>query len=104
RSFRPPREGLVPWPSASLLLPSSACSSWLVFGGVGLHLRAVDGDMSQLDQPGLRAEAKDLHEELFEGGEVDAPKLADPRVVGMGSAGDDSKGDVLVGVPLDLAG
>src|SRR5690606_23319914 len=75
-----------------------------VFGGVGLHLRAVDGDMSQLDQPGVRAEAKDLHEELFEGGEVDAPKLADPRVVGMGSAGDDSKGDVLVGVPLDLAG
>jgi hypothetical protein len=65
-------------------------------GGVGLHLGAIQSDMTQAHHPGLLAQPQDLNEQILEGIEVAAPELADAAVVRLLIPGQHPEGQILV--------
>ena len=75
----------------------------LVLGRVGLHLRAVDGDMPEPDEPCLLTEPEHLHEQPRERLQMLLAELCDAVVVGVLIAGQHTKRDLLVGRPFDAS-
>src|SRR5881296_2276821 len=75
----------------------------LVLGGVGLDPRAVQRDVTERHQASPLTEQQPLHEKAGERREMPLAKLRDRVVIGMLVGGQYSKGDVLVGRPLDLS-
>jgi hypothetical protein len=73
-------------------------------GGVGGHLGAVQRDQAQADQPGRRAQLQRGDEEPGKRLFVAGAEPRDGHVVGELVAGQDTKGEVLAAVPLDLPG
>jgi len=73
----------------------------LVLGPVRLELRAVDGDVPQLDQSSFLAQPQDLQEQSGECIEVLFAERGDRVVVGMLVAREHPKRHVFVGCPLD---
>jgi len=81
-----------------------AVAHGLVLGGVGQDLRAVQGDVAQLDEPGLLAEGEHLGEQARERLQVLLPEGRNAVVVGVLVRRQHAVRDLLVGGPLDLAG
>ena len=75
-----------------------------VFGGIGLHLGAIQCHMAQAHHAGLLAEAQDLHKQPTERLEVAAAELTDPAVIRLLVAGEHPERQILVTGPLDPAG
>jgi hypothetical protein len=74
-----------------------------VLGGVGLHLRAVNGHPPQLDQTRSLAESEDLQEQLPELLHVPPAKVRDRIVVRVLVGGQNPEGHVRPSGLLDLA-
>ena len=72
-----------------------------VLGRVGVHLRAIDRDHPDLDQPGLRAQRQHRPEQARERALVPDPEARDRRVIGHPVRGDHPKRDVVLAVALD---
>jgi hypothetical protein len=85
-------------------LANAAVAHGLVLGGIGQDLRAVQGHMAQLDEPGLLAEGEHLGEQRREGSEVLLAEGGNAVVVGVLIRRRDAVRDLLMGRPLVLAG
>ena len=75
-----------------------------VFGGLGLHLGAIECYEAQAHHAGLLAEAQDLHKQSTERLEVAAAELTDASVIRLLVAGEHLKGQTLIAGALDPAG
>jgi hypothetical protein len=71
-------------------------------GGIGGHLRAVQGDYPEADQSGRRAQLQRRDQEAGQGLRVASPKPRDRHVVRRGVAGQRPEGEVLDAASLDL--
>jgi hypothetical protein len=75
----------------------------LVLGGVGEDLRAIEGHVPELHQPGPLAEPEHLGEQGGQGRQVGLPEGGDGVVVRVLIRREDAVGDLLVRRLLDLA-
>ena len=75
-----------------------------VLGGIGLHLGAIEGHMTQAHHAGLLAEPQNLHNQPTERLEVAAAELTDPAVIWLLVAGEHPERQILVTGPLDPVG
>ena len=75
----------------------------LTFGGIGVDLGAIQTDPPHLQGPRDLGQQQDLDKQVFEIGQEGRPKTSQGIMVGMQVAGDEAKGDALVGGPLDRA-
>ncbi len=75
----------------------------MVDGGVGFDVRAVYGDVPELEEFEFFGQFEHADKGFAEGVEVFAAELADGVVVGMGVAGEVTHGKVTMGGILDLA-
>ena len=73
-------------------------------GGIGLHLGAIQGDMTQAHHPRLLAQPQNLNKQILESVEIPAPELTDAAVVRLLIPSQHSEGQVLVAGPFNLAG
>lgn len=73
-------------------------------GGVAGDQAAVERDQPDRDEPGLRAERKDLLEGVGQGLRMTSAKAGDRGVVWGLVGAQDAEGDILTAAPLDAAG
>jgi hypothetical protein len=71
---------------------------------VGLDLGAVQGDQTQADQAGGRAQLQRLDQQPGQGLFAADPEPSDGHMIRRAVAGQDPEGDVLVAAALDLVG
>ena len=73
----------------------------MTFGGIGVHLRAVQADVAQLQHACGLCQQQDLHKQVFEFGKKCLAEMGDGVMIGMQVAGQKAKGERLVRRLLD---